>query len=96
MRNNAQRAIYFQDCLPADRDSMGTDISLGLQTMVATAFKEWLVRRGMNNTSFFLKNKDKAQKSAVVKPAPKKKKTKKKSKKSNKKTSKKYEVSKVV
>lgn len=53
MRSNAQRSVDQQGLMPADRGSMGITVSLGTQGAIERAFKAWVARRGIDNTTNF-------------------------------------------
>jgi hypothetical protein len=57
MRHFAQRTILLQDCLPADKDSMGVDLSIGLQAQIDRAFKAWERKRGIEKPITFFEEK---------------------------------------
>lgn len=62
MRHNAQRTLEMQDCLPADKDSMGIYISLNMGKMVDDAYKAWASKRGISQPISFFSMKRKPKK----------------------------------
>lgn len=72
MRSAAQRNIEQQGLMLADTGSMGINISAGTQAAIDRAFKAWIARRGIDNTTSFGKRdfskKGRPPKSAT--PAP--------------------------
>lgn len=53
MRQPIQKSLHFQNCLPADRDTVGIrEMGVVTQKQVADAFAAWEQRRGITRPAF--------------------------------------------